>query len=65
VFSLKAGVPAVTDAVVAKILDPYLTKHSGIKYATSSACTVLSVDQVCRVFIMFFPSVGLWHFYRN
>uniref|UniRef100_A0A0B6YTQ1 T-complex protein 1 subunit theta n=2 Tax=Arion vulgaris TaxID=1028688 RepID=A0A0B6YTQ1_9EUPU len=37
---------AVLDAAEAKIIDLYITKYWGIKFATSSACTVLRVDQI-------------------
>ena len=34
------------DAAQANILDLFLTKYWGMKFATSAACTVLRVDQV-------------------
>jgi T-complex protein 1 subunit theta len=43
---IEAGVPAVKDAVEAKILDLYITKYWAIKFATAAACTVLRVDQI-------------------
>ena len=42
----QAGVPAVKDAIEAKILDLYITKYWAIKFSTAAACTVLRVDQV-------------------
>merc|ERR1712170_34088 len=43
---IEAGVPAVTDAVEAKIFDMFLGNHWAIKVATTAACTVLRVDQI-------------------
>jgi len=37
---------SVLDAAEAKILDLYLNKYWGMKFATSAACTVLRVDQI-------------------
>ena len=37
---------AVKDVVAAGILDAYLVKYWGIKFATNAASTVLRVDQV-------------------
>lgn len=34
------------DAVPAGVLDLYLTKMWGLKYATNAACTILKVDQI-------------------
>lgn len=41
-----ADPPKPLNAIEAGILDLYLTKHWGIKYATSTACTILQVDQI-------------------
>eukprot|EP00040_Diaphanoeca_grandis_P025446 m.140983 g.140983 ORF g.140983 m.140983 type:complete len:546 (+) comp30155_c0_seq1:162-1799(+) len=38
--------PATIDAVAAGIIDNLPTKHWGITFATSTACTVLRVDQI-------------------
>jgi T-complex protein 1 subunit theta len=38
--------PAVTDAIKNQIYDLYVTKYWGIKYATSTAATILQVDQI-------------------
>ncbi|BFZ24873.1 hypothetical protein BsWGS_27912 [Bradybaena similaris] len=43
---IESDSPAVLDAAEAKIFDLYITKYWGIKFATSSACTVLRVDQI-------------------
>lgn len=40
------GEVSVNDAVKFKILDLHLLKHWAIRFATSSACTVLRVDQI-------------------
>lgn len=41
-----ADPPKPLDAVEAGILDLYLAKHWGMKYATNTACTILQVDQI-------------------
>ena len=38
---------SVFDAAEANIIDLFITKYWGMKFATSAACTVLRVDQVC------------------
>ncbi|CAG5131274.1 unnamed protein product [Candidula unifasciata] len=43
---VKSDAAAVLDAAEAKIFDLYYTKHWALKFATSSACTVLKVDQI-------------------
>ena len=42
----QAGSPAVKVVVESGIVDLFLTKYWGIKFATTAACTVLKVDQV-------------------
>jgi T-complex protein 1 subunit theta len=37
---------AIKDAVEAGILDLYITKFWGLKYATNAASTILKVDQI-------------------
>ena len=39
---------AVTDCLEKGILDLFLAKYWGLKFATAAACTVLKVDQVSR-----------------
>ncbi|ESN94807.1 hypothetical protein HELRODRAFT_186032 [Helobdella robusta] len=43
---IEVDVPAVKDALEAKIFDLYITKMWALKFATRAACTVLSVDQI-------------------
>uniref|UniRef100_A0A4D5RA64 T-complex protein 1 subunit theta n=1 Tax=Scolopendra viridis TaxID=118503 RepID=A0A4D5RA64_SCOVI len=43
---IESETSAVKDAMEAGILDLYLTKCWGLKYATSAACTILKVDQI-------------------
>ena len=43
---IEAAGAGVRDAQEAGILDLYLAKFWGIKFATTAACTVLKVDQV-------------------
>ncbi|XP_046566176.1 LOW QUALITY PROTEIN: T-complex protein 1 subunit theta-like [Haliotis rubra] len=43
---IESGGPAVFDAKEAGIIDLYLTKYWGMKFASSAACTVLKVDQI-------------------
>ncbi|KAK3923082.1 T-complex protein 1 subunit theta [Frankliniella fusca] len=45
-FDINAETASVCDAVNANILDLYLTKMWGMKYATNAACTILKVDQI-------------------
>lgn len=45
-FDINAETASVCDAVTANILDLYLTKMWGMKYATNAACTILKVDQI-------------------
>lgn len=45
-FDVDAELPATIDAVAAKIFDLYDTKYWALKYATSTACTILRVDQI-------------------
>lgn len=45
-FKFQSESSDVTDAVKAKILDLYITKYWGIRFATDAANTVLNVDQV-------------------
>ena len=40
---------ATCDAVERGILDSYLVKYWGLKFACNAACTVLRVDQVSRI----------------
>lgn len=40
------GENAVIDAVEKNILDLYVTKYWGLKYAVNAACTILKVDQI-------------------
>jgi len=43
---ITSDTPTITDAVKNGILDLYLAKFWGIKYATSTAATILQVDQI-------------------
>jgi len=43
---IEADTASVMDAAQANILDLFLTKYWGMKFATSAACTVLRVDQI-------------------
>lgn len=45
-FDINAEEASVCDAVSANILDLYLTKMWGLKYATNAASTILKVDQI-------------------
>ncbi|XP_065223106.1 T-complex protein 1 subunit theta [Planococcus citri] len=45
-FDIEGEGPNCIDASEAGILDLYLTKYWGLKYATQAACTVLQVDQI-------------------
>lgn len=45
-FFFKVDGCSTIDAVEAGILDLYLGKYWGLKYATEAACTVLQVDQI-------------------
>jgi len=43
---VQAGVPAVLDSVESSIYDLYISKHWAMKFATTAACTALSIDQI-------------------
>lgn len=43
---IEAAGAGVTDITTQGILDLYLAKYWGLKFATAAACTVLKVDQV-------------------
>lgn len=43
---ISVDVPKIINAVENNILDSYLGKYWGLKYATSTACTILSIDQI-------------------
>ena len=45
-MDIESDSTAVTDSVKANILDLYVTKFWGMKFATDAANTVLNVDQV-------------------
>ena len=45
-IDITSETPKVLNAVDNNILDLYLLKEWGIKYATSTACTILQVDQI-------------------
>jgi T-complex protein 1 subunit theta len=45
-IDLSSESPQTLDAVQNHILDLYLAKYWGLKYATSTACTILQVDQI-------------------
>ena len=45
-IDITSETPKVLNAVEKNILDLYLLKEWGIKYATSTACTILQVDQI-------------------
>nr|CAD7598683.1 unnamed protein product [Timema genevievae] len=45
-FDIEAEAAVVKDVSNAGILDLYITKMWGLKYATSAACTILKVDQI-------------------
>ncbi|KAI0207592.1 T-complex protein 1 subunit theta [Lamellibrachia satsuma] len=45
-IDLECELPAVMDAVEANLLDLYITKYWGIKFASAATCTVLRVDQI-------------------
>lgn len=45
-IDLTSESPKTLDAVQNHILDLYLAKYWGLKYATSTACTILQVDQI-------------------
>ncbi|KAJ8882462.1 hypothetical protein PR048_014270 [Dryococelus australis] len=45
-FDIEADKAVLKDVVPAGILDLYLTKMWGLKYATNAACTILKVDQI-------------------
>ncbi|XP_064208681.1 T-complex protein 1 subunit theta-like isoform X1 [Anguilla rostrata] len=45
-FDIEAEGATLKDMVEARIFDPYLVKHWGIKLATNAAVTVLRVDQI-------------------
>jgi T-complex protein 1 subunit theta len=53
-YDMRAGATDIHDAVSLGILDLYISKYWGIKFATTAACTVLKVDQI----IMAKPSGG-------
>lgn len=43
---ISVDVPKLINATEHSIFDSYLVKYWGIKYATSTACTILSIDQI-------------------
>lgn len=45
-IDLSSESPKTMDAVLHNILDLYLVKYWGLKYATSTACTILQIDQI-------------------
>jgi len=45
-LNLEADTPEVMDCMERRVLDPFLTKHWGIKFAVNAANTVLVVDQI-------------------
>lgn len=45
-FDIEGEGAAVIDVAEAGIIDLYLTKMWGLKYATNAACTILKVDQI-------------------
>lgn len=45
-FDIEGEGAAIKDAKEAGILDLYLTKFWGLKYAVNAACTILKVDQI-------------------
>lgn len=45
-IDITSDTPAILDAVKVDLLDLFVAKHWGIKYATSTACTILQVDQI-------------------
>ncbi|XP_047119859.1 T-complex protein 1 subunit theta [Schistocerca piceifrons] len=45
-FDIEGEGAAIIDVAEAGIIDLYLTKMWGLKYATNAACTILKVDQI-------------------
>lgn len=45
-FDIDSELPATIDVTKTKVFDLYQTKYWGIKYAASTACTILKVDQI-------------------
>ena len=45
-LDINSDTPATVDALEKGLLDLYAAKYWGIKYATSTACTILQVDQI-------------------
>lgn len=45
-FDILAEGADVCDALERGVLDLYITKYWGIRFATTAACTVLRVDQI-------------------
>ena len=45
-FDILSDSAAICDATERGVLDLFITKYWGIKFATSAACTVLRVDQI-------------------
>ncbi|XP_050537516.1 T-complex protein 1 subunit theta [Daktulosphaira vitifoliae] len=45
-FNIEAKGSSLLDVVEAGIVDSYLVKYWGLKYATNAACTILKVDQI-------------------
>lgn len=45
-IDIECDTPTILDSKLANLVDLYLAKHWGIKFATNAACTILSVDQI-------------------
>ncbi|XP_050438492.1 T-complex protein 1 subunit theta-like [Adelges cooleyi] len=45
-FNIEAKGSSLLDVVEAGIIDSFLAKYWGLKYATQAACTILKVDQI-------------------
>jgi T-complex protein 1 subunit theta len=45
-INIECDTPTILDSKAANLVDLYLAKYWGIKFATNAACTILSVDQI-------------------